>query len=41
MFWEADEAAMVLIEGGKEGRLENLNELLKMMEIMEQVRGKR
>jgi dihydrodiol dehydrogenase / D-xylose 1-dehydrogenase (NADP) len=31
MFWEADEAAMVLIDGGKEGRLENLNEVGNMI----------
>lgn len=41
MFWEADEAAMALVDGGKEGRLENLNEVLKMMEAMEEVQGKR
>ncbi|OCK82387.1 dimeric dihydrodiol dehydrogenase [Lepidopterella palustris CBS 459.81] len=38
MFWEADEAAMALIEGRKEGRRESLKEVVHMIEMMDKVR---
>ncbi|MCJ1477537.1 hypothetical protein MMC13_006209 [Lambiella insularis] len=38
MFWEADEAAMALIEGRKEGKFENLDESVLIMEVMDEVR---
>lgn len=40
MFWEADGAAMALMEGRKEGRLESLNEVVTMMKVMDKVRNK-
>lgn len=39
MFWEADEAALALIEGRKEGRYEGLDETVTIMDVMDQVRG--
>ncbi|KAI1608328.1 dimeric dihydrodiol dehydrogenase [Exophiala viscosa] len=38
MFWEADEAAMALIEGRKEGRFLGLDESIVVMEVMDEVR---
>jgi len=38
MFWEADEAAMALVEGRKEGRFEGLEESVLVMEVMDEVR---
>ncbi|KIX00593.1 uncharacterized protein Z518_09658 [Rhinocladiella mackenziei CBS 650.93] len=38
MFWEADEAAMALLEGRKEGKLESLDESILIMEVMDEVR---
>lgn len=38
MFWEADEAAMALLEGRKESKYENLDESILIMEIMDEVR---
>jgi dihydrodiol dehydrogenase / D-xylose 1-dehydrogenase (NADP) len=38
MFWEADEAARALVEGRKEGRFEDLNESIVIMEVMDEVR---
>ncbi|KAL2405002.1 D-xylose 1-dehydrogenase (NADP(+)) [Exophiala dermatitidis] len=38
MFWEADEAALALVEGRKEGRFESLDESLVIMELMDEVR---
>ncbi|KAJ9638757.1 hypothetical protein H2201_005750 [Coniosporium apollinis] len=38
MFWEADEAAIALVEGRKEGRFEGLEESLVIMEVMDEVR---
>lgn len=38
MFWEADEAAMALVEGRKEGKFEGLEESLVIMEVMDEVR---
>ena len=38
MFWEADEAALALVEGRKEGRFENLGESIVIMETMDEVR---
>jgi predicted dehydrogenase len=38
MFWEADEAARAVVEGRKEGRYEDLDESLLIMEIMDEVR---
>jgi dihydrodiol dehydrogenase / D-xylose 1-dehydrogenase (NADP) len=38
MFWEADEAALALLEGRKEGRFEGLDESIVIMEIMDEVR---
>jgi dihydrodiol dehydrogenase / D-xylose 1-dehydrogenase (NADP) len=38
MFWEADEAALALVEGRKEGRFENLEESVVIMEVMDEVR---
>ncbi|KAF2429288.1 dimeric dihydrodiol dehydrogenase [Tothia fuscella] len=38
MFWEADEAALALVEGRKEGRFENLEESVVIMECMDEVR---
>ncbi|RMZ77995.1 hypothetical protein DV737_g4078, partial [Chaetothyriales sp. CBS 132003] len=38
MFWEADEAAIALIEGRKEGKLESLEESIVIMEVMDKVR---
>ncbi|EXJ88767.1 oxidoreductase [Capronia epimyces CBS 606.96] len=38
MFWEADEAALALVEGRKEGRFESLDESLVIMEVMDEVR---
>ena len=38
MFWEADEAAMALVEGRKEGRYEGLEESVIIMEVMDEVR---
>jgi dihydrodiol dehydrogenase / D-xylose 1-dehydrogenase (NADP) len=38
MFWEADEAALALVEGRKEGRFEGLDESIVIMDVMDQVR---
>ncbi|EEA28099.1 hypothetical protein TMatcc_003598 [Talaromyces marneffei ATCC 18224] len=38
MFWEADEAAMALLEGRKEGKYEGLDESVVIMEVMDEVR---
>jgi dihydrodiol dehydrogenase / D-xylose 1-dehydrogenase (NADP) len=38
MFWEADEAALALVEGRKEGRFEGLEESVVIMDVMDQVR---
>ena len=38
MFWEADEAAMALVEGRKEGKFEGLEESIVIMEVMDEVR---
>lgn len=38
MFWEADEAALALVEGRKEGKFESLDESLLIMEVMDEVR---
>ena len=38
MFWEADEAAMALLEGRKEGKYEGLDESIIIMEAMDEVR---
>ncbi|KAJ5619967.1 hypothetical protein N7510_003951 [Penicillium lagena] len=38
MFWEADEAAIALIEGRKESRFEDLEESIVIMEVMDEVR---
>lgn len=39
MFWEADEAAMALLEGRKEGSFESLAESVLIMEVMDEVRS--
>jgi predicted dehydrogenase len=38
MFWEADEAALALVEGRKEGKYESLAESILIMEVMDEVR---
>jgi dihydrodiol dehydrogenase / D-xylose 1-dehydrogenase (NADP) len=38
MFWEADEAAMALLEGRKEGQYEDLGESILIMDVMDEVR---
>lgn len=38
MFWEADEAALALIEGRKEGKHLKLDETIAIMEVMDEVR---
>ena len=38
MFWEADEAALAIVEGRKEGRFESLDESIVIMETMDEVR---
>ncbi|EEU48975.1 uncharacterized protein NECHADRAFT_75681 [Fusarium vanettenii 77-13-4] len=38
LLWEADEAALALMEGRKEGRLTTLEESIAMMEVMDEVR---
>ena len=38
MFWEADEVAMALLEGRKEGNYENLDESILIIGIMDEVR---
>ncbi|RMD42613.1 hypothetical protein DV735_g2506, partial [Chaetothyriales sp. CBS 134920] len=38
MFWEADEAALALVEGRKEGQFESLEESIVIMEVMDEVR---
>ncbi|PYI06055.1 putative dimeric dihydrodiol dehydrogenase [Aspergillus sclerotiicarbonarius CBS 121057] len=38
MFWEADEAAMALVEGRKEGRYQGLDESVCIMQVMDEVR---
>ena len=38
MFWEADEAALALVEGRKEGRFEGWDESVLIMEVMDEVR---
>ena len=38
MFWEADEAATAILEGRKEGRFEDLEESIVIMEVMDEVR---
>ena len=38
MFWEADEAAVALVEGRKEGRFEGWDESILIMEVMDEVR---
>ncbi|MCJ1396959.1 hypothetical protein MMC11_000151 [Xylographa trunciseda] len=38
MFWEADEAGMALVEGRKEGKYEDLEESVVIMEVMDEVR---
>ena len=38
MFWEADEAAKAIVEGRKEGKFEDLDESLVIMDIMDEVR---
>ena len=38
MFWEADEAALALVEGRKEGRFESLDESIVIMETMDEIR---
>ncbi|RMZ79495.1 hypothetical protein DV738_g3287, partial [Chaetothyriales sp. CBS 135597] len=38
MFWEADEAALALTEGRKEGKFESLEESIVIMEVMDEVR---
>ena len=38
MFWEADEAAIALTEGRKEGKYESLEESIVIMEVMDEVR---
>lgn len=38
MFWEADEAADGILKGRREGRYENLEESLTIMEVMDEVR---
>jgi predicted dehydrogenase len=38
MFWEADEAAIALLEGRKEGKFEGLEESIVIMETMDEVR---
>ncbi|GAM84113.1 hypothetical protein ANO11243_021050 [Dothideomycetidae sp. 11243] len=38
MFWEADEAGFALKDGRKEGRYEDLDETLIIMEVMDEVR---
>jgi predicted dehydrogenase len=38
MFWEADEAALAIIEGRKEGRYADLSESIAVMDVMDQVR---
>ncbi|KAF1990197.1 dimeric dihydrodiol dehydrogenase [Aulographum hederae CBS 113979] len=39
MFWEADEAAMAVVEGRKEGRFEGLEESCVIMGVMDEVRN--
>ena len=38
MFWEADEAAMALIEERKEGQYEGLDESVLIMQVMDEIR---
>ena len=38
MFWEADKAAVALVEGRKEGKFESLDEFIVIMEVMDEVR---
>jgi dihydrodiol dehydrogenase / D-xylose 1-dehydrogenase (NADP) len=38
MFWEADEAALAIVEGRKQGRYENWEESVTIMETMDEVR---
>lgn len=38
MFWEADESAMALLEGRKEGKYEGLEESIVIMQVMDEVR---
>jgi len=38
MFWEADEAALALVEGRKEGRFQGWEESITVMEVMDEVR---
>ncbi|KAK9326928.1 hypothetical protein V1520DRAFT_376281 [Lipomyces starkeyi] len=38
MFWEADEAAFALVEGRKEGRYLGLEESIRIMEVMDEIR---
>lgn len=38
MYWEADEAALAIVEGRKEGRFESLEESIVIMDVMDQVR---
>ena len=38
MFWEADEVAMALLEGRKEGKYETLDESIVIMEVMDEIR---
>lgn len=37
MFWEADEAAFALVEGGKEGKHLKLDETIAIMEVIDEV----
>ncbi|KPI36249.1 Trans-1,2-dihydrobenzene-1,2-diol dehydrogenase [Cyphellophora attinorum] len=38
MFWEADECALALRDGRKEGRFESLDESIAIMQVMDEVR---
>ncbi|KAK7398126.1 hypothetical protein QQX98_012490 [Neonectria punicea] len=38
MFWEADEAALAVVEGRKEGRQMDLSETIAVMDVMDEVR---
>ena len=38
MFWEADEAALAITEGRKEGKFLGLDESIVIMEVMDEAR---
>ena len=38
MFWEADEAALGIVEGRKEGKFLGLDESIVIMEVMDEAR---